>query len=109
MRDCRETWVVCSDQAGKLGFIGTLDEVESPNHFLFLIFFLSLFREFSAILSKVLIYSSDHGNAFCTDLKLRKYFFHISVYKTRAHFKRLLYNTSMSVMKKHWRDGTAQY
>lgn len=70
MRDCKEAWVVCSDQAGKLGFIGTLDEVESPNHFLFLIFFLSLFGEFSAILSKVLIYSSDHGNAFCTDLKL---------------------------------------
>lgn len=39
MRDCRETWVVCSDQAGKPGFIGTLDEIESPNHFLFLIFF----------------------------------------------------------------------
>ena len=39
MRDCREAWVVCSDQAGKLGFIGTLDEIESPNHFLFLIFF----------------------------------------------------------------------
>lgn len=49
MRDCRETWVVCSD---------------------FFDIFLSLFGEFSVILSKVLIYSSDHGNAFCTDLKL---------------------------------------
>lgn len=47
MRDCKEAWVVCSDQAGKLGFIGTLDEVESPNHFLFLIFFKPFWGIFS--------------------------------------------------------------
>ena len=77
MRDCRETWVVCSDQAGKLGFIGTLDEVESPNHFLFLIFFKPFWGIFS--------YFEQRVDLFLWSWQCFLYWFKTDIRKTREN------------------------
>lgn len=77
MRDCRETWVVCSDQAGKLGFIGTLDEVESPNHFLFLIFFKPFWGIFS--------YFEQSVDLFLWSWQCFLYWFKTDIRKTREN------------------------